>query len=104
MYAVIRIGGGQHLVRDGDVIRVGKMALAEDEKIEINDVLLLCNGDEVAIGHPNLKGVSVDAEVRRHGKEKKIVVFRKKRRKSYSRKAGHRQQFTEVKILKIKTS
>jgi large subunit ribosomal protein L21 len=101
MYAVIRIGDEQHLVRNEDVIRVAKMALAEGEKIKIDDVLLLCDGDKVSVGRPKLQGVSVDAEAIRHGKEKKIIVFKKKRRKSYSRKAGHRQQFTELKILKI---
>ncbi|MBT9131605.1 50S ribosomal protein L21 [candidate division NPL-UPA2 bacterium Unc8] len=102
MYAVIRIGGEQHLVRNEDVIQARKMTFAEGEKIKIDDVLLLCDGDEVSVGRPNLQGVSVDAEVRGHGKEKKIVVFKKKRRKGYSRKTGHRQQFTEIKILKIK--
>ena len=101
MYAVIRINGEQHLVRDGDIIRTQKMAFTEGERIEIDDVLLLCDGDEVSVGRPTLQGVSVDAEVRRHGKGKKIVVFKKKRRKGYSRKAGHRQEFTEIKILKI---
>lgn len=101
MYAVIRINGEQHLVRDGDIIRTQKMAFTEGERIEIDDVLLLCDGDKVSVGRPTLQGVSVDAEVRRHGKGKKIVVFKKKRRKGYSRKAGHRQEFTEIKILKI---
>ena len=101
MYAVIRISGEQHLVRNEDVIQARKMALAEGEKISLNDVLLLCDGDEVAVGRPNLEGISVDAEAVRHGKEKKIIAFKKKRRKSYSRKRGHRQQFTEIKILKI---
>lgn len=102
MYAVIRISGEQHLVRNEDVIQTRKMAFTEGEKIKIDDVLLLCDGDEVSVGRPTLQGVSVDAEVKRHGKEKKIIVFKKKRRKGYSRKAGHRQQFTEIKILKIR--
>ena len=99
MYAIIETGGKQYTVREGDVIRVERLQ-TEGSAYTFDKVLAL-GGDEAKFGTPLVEGASVNAEVVNEGKGKKLIVFKKKRRKRYKRTQGHRQWFTEVKITGI---
>jgi large subunit ribosomal protein L21 len=101
MYAIIETGGKQYRVSEGDVLRVEKLAVGEDETVEFDKVLVLSKDDQLSVGKPYLENVRVKATVLRHGKGEKIIVFKYKPKKNYRRKQGHRQPFTEVKIEKI---
>jgi large subunit ribosomal protein L21 len=101
MYAVVKIKGQQYRVEPGSTLQV---PLLEDEigaSVTFDEVLMLADGEDVKVGSPNVAGASVAAEVLRHGRSRKIVVFKRKRRKNYRRKKGHRQPFTEVSIKDI---
>ena len=100
MYAIIKTGGKQYRVTEGDTLRVEKLD-AESGSVTFDQVLLV-GGDQVKIGKPLVAGASVSADVLRQGRAKKIIVFKKKRRKGYHKKQGHRQAYTEVKITQIK--
>ena len=100
-YAIIRTGGKQFRVEPGRTYKIPSLEGDEGGKIEFNDVLLGNDGKAVKTGVPALKGASVTAEIVRHGRGDKIIVFKQKRRKNYARKRGHRQGFTEVKINDI---
>lgn len=99
-YAIVQTGGKQFRVTKGEVIRVPQLAAEKGAKIEL-DVLARGDGDRVEIGTPVLQGASVTATVLGHGRGPKIIVFKKKRRKQYKKKQGHRQDFTEVRIEAI---
>ncbi len=101
MYAIIKTGGKQYRVAEGETLRVEKLNAEADSNTVKFDQVLLVGGDEVKIGTPMVEGASVDAEILRQGRAKKIIVFKKKRRKGYHKKQGHRQAFTEVKITGI---
>ena len=100
MYAVIRTGGKQYKVEEGDILRVEKLEAEKGDTVTFADILLL-GGDEYAIGSPTVKGAQVSASVVRQFRDKKILVFKMKRRKRYRRTIGHRQYLTEVRITKI---
>ncbi len=100
MYAVIRTGGKQYRVSEGDRIRVERLEGDVGQAIEFDQVLML-GGDKPAIGTPYLEGASVRAEIVAQDKAKKIIVFKMKRRKGYRRKNGHRQHYTELAIKAI---
>ena len=104
MYAVIREGGKQFKVQEGDIIKVPKRSEKEGKKITIKDVLMISDDESTKIGNPIIKNAKVEAKVLKHGKDKKIIVFKYKRRKGYRRKLGHRQQFTRIEIGKILTA
>ena len=97
MYAIIASGGKQYKVEEGDIIRVG---LEAGTSYKFESVLAL-NNDSLVIGTPTVAGASVEAEVIREAKAKKVVVYKYKRKTGYHKKNGHRQQFTELKITKI---
>ena len=99
MYAIIKTGGKQYRVTEGDTLRVEKLNV-EGTSVTFDQVLLV-GGDEVKIGAPLVKGASVSAEILREGRAKKIIVFKKRRRSGYHKKQGHRQTYTEVKITGI---
>ncbi len=101
MYAVISTGGKQYTVSEGDVIKVEKLTAQEGDKINL-DVLMFADGTNVNVGSPVCEGVKCEAEVLGDGKEKKIVVFKYKSKKNVRKRQGHRQPFTELKILSIK--
>ena len=101
MYAIVEIGGEQHRVSEGDLIKVEKLDGEVGQRMEFNDVLLVAGQGKVAVGRPNIEQAKVMAEVVRHGKGKKIIVFTYRRRKDSKRKLGHRQLFTELRILQI---
>jgi large subunit ribosomal protein L21 len=98
MYAIIRTGGKQYQVSPGERVRVEKLAGAIGDTVEIDDVLLVADGDEVKVGQPVLQGVKVSARIVEQDKAKKVLVFKKKRRKGYRVKRGHRQPFTALEI------
>jgi large subunit ribosomal protein L21 len=100
MYAVIKTGGKQYRVSEGDRLRVEKIAGAKGDKIELGEVLML-GGDTVSIGAPLVSGATVAAEIIAQGLGKKIIVFKMRRRKRYRRKNGHRQPFTELRITGV---
>lgn len=101
MYAVIKTGGKQYRVAEGDVLRVEKLDGAEGGSVNFDQVLMVGNGDDIKIGAPVLAGGSVAAEIVRHGKGDKVIGVKFRRRKNYRRTFGHRQQFTEIKITGI---
>ena len=100
-YAIIRTGGKQFRVEPGQTIRVPSLAAEAGEKVTFDDVVLGHDGNSVLTGTPSLKGAAVSGEVVKHGRDKKIIVFKFRRRKNYARKQGHRQGFTEVRIKDI---
>ena len=104
MFAVVKTGGKQYKVKENDIILVEKLENKKGDSINLNQILLLSNDEKkIQIGTPLLKGVSVKAKILEKKKKKKLLVFKKKRRKNYKKKAGHRQNITVLKILKIGT-
>lgn len=97
MKAVFVTGGKQYLVSVGDVIYVEKLDAKENDTITFNDVLFV-DGE---VGTPNVKGASVECKVEKHGKNKKIVVFKFRSKKKYRKKQGHRQPYTKLVVTKI---
>jgi large subunit ribosomal protein L21 len=101
MYAVIKTGGKQYRVREGDTLRVEKLAGEAGAKVQFDQVLMVGEGDDVKVGTPFVSGTAVSATVVSQGRGDKIKVVKFKRRKNYLRQKGHRQAFTEVEITKI---
>ncbi len=101
MYAVIKTGGKQYKVEEGTVLQVEKLEQNEGEKIEFNDVLMYSDGENVTLGSPLVENVTVKAEIIKQAKDKKVLVFKYKRRKGYRRMRGHRQNYTQIKIDSI---
>jgi large subunit ribosomal protein L21 len=101
MYAIIRTGGKQYQVAAGDRLRVEKLEGAVGDTVELADVLMVGDGDQVKIGQPVIDGAKVSAQIVEQGKAKKIIVFKKKRRKGYRLKNGHRQLYTALQIKEI---
>jgi large subunit ribosomal protein L21 len=99
-YAIIRSGGKQYRVAEGDTVRVDLLTGAAGEKIKFDDVLLI-GGDEPKIGKPKVAGASVEGEIIGETLGDKLIVFKFRKRKRSRRKAGHRQSFTSVKITKV---
>lgn len=100
MYAIIKTGGKQYKVSEGDVIRIEKLAANEGEEVVFDQVLAVV-GDDVKVGKPVVEGAKVTGKVEAQGKEKKILVFKYKAKSNYRRRQGHRQPFTKVVIEKI---
>lgn len=100
-YAVIRTGGKQYRVAPGDLIRVERIAGEPGATVEFTEVLMAAQGEAVRVGTPVLDGVRVVGRVEQQGRAKKILVFKKKRRKNYRRRRGHRQLFTDVRVTGI---
>ena len=102
MFAVIRSGGKQYRVGEGEVITVERLNGEVGEKLKLTEVLLL-GGDSPKTGAPLIADAVVQAEILEHGRGEKVVAFKKKRRKNTHRKRGHRQPFTKLKITAIQT-
>ena len=102
MYAIFRALGKQFRAEKGQTLRLPLMDKAPGDKITFDEVLLSSDGTTIRAGAPLVSGALVEAEVVGDGKEKKIYVFKFKRRKNYRRKTGHRQKFTEVRITDVK--
>jgi len=101
MYAVIKTGGKQYRICEGDVLRIERREAEPGQEIVLDQVLLVGEGDAVEVGNPYLNNVRVRAEVLAQRKGKKIVVLKFKRRKGYRRKQGHRQLYTGIRIKAI---
>jgi large subunit ribosomal protein L21 len=101
MYAVVATGGKQYRVKEGDILRIEKIAGEVGDPVSFDRVLLLSDGENLSIGEPTVSSASVNARIVQQGKSKKILVFKYKRRKRFRRKQGHRQDFTAVQIDSI---
>ena len=101
MYAVVRTGGKQYRLGVGDSVKVEKLSDEVGNIVELSQILMVSDGGEVKVGTPLVTGASVKAEIVGHGRNKKIRVFKMKRRKKYRRTQGHRQAFTQLKITGI---
>ena len=100
MYAVIRTGGKQYRVNEGGRLRVEKLPGDIGDKLEFGEVLML-GGDKLKVGKPFVSGAKVTAEIVAQGRDRKIIIFKIRRRKRYRRHGGHRQPYTELKITGI---
>lgn len=100
MYAIIKNGGKQYKVEEGDILSLDKMSLEPKATIEIEEVLAV-NAGELKVGAPYVDGAKVTAEVINEGRDKKVVIFKKRRRKDSKVKRGFRRDFTRVRITKI---
>lgn len=101
MYAIIRTGGKQYQVAPGERLRVEKLAGEVGDTVELGDVLLLADGDSVKVGQPVVEGAKIVARIVEQDKNKKVLVFKKKRRKGYRLRQGHRQPFTGLEVKEI---
>ena len=101
MHAVIRTGGKQYRVQAGDELLIEKLDVNEGDEVTFDDILAVGDGADIKIGQPVVDGASVVADVLEQGRLRKVVVFKKNRRKGYQVKRGHRQHFTRIKIKSI---
>ncbi|MGP1928434.1 MAG: 50S ribosomal protein L21 [Arsenophonus sp. NC-WZS1-MAG3] len=101
MYAVFQCGGKQHRVSEGQTVRLEKLNIATGETVEFNQILMIVNGDDIKIGTPVVEGIKVKAEVIMHGRGEKIKIIKFRRRKHSRKQQGHRQWFTDIKIIGI---
>ncbi len=101
MYAIVEIAGKQFRVEKNSIVKVPYLRKEEGEEVEFERVLLLDDGQEVKVGHPVVEGVKVTGKVVENGRDKKVIIFKKKRRKGYQKKQGHRQYFSKVQIENI---
>ena len=101
MYAVIKTGGKQYRVAQGDRLRVEKLAGNVGDTLSLGEVLLVGQGDGVKVGAPLVSGAKVEAKIIAQDRGKKIIIFKFRRRKNYRRKTGHRQPFTALEITGI---
>jgi large subunit ribosomal protein L21 len=102
MFAIIKTGGKQYRVAEGDVLRVETLQNDPKSAITFDQVLLIDNDGALQVGKPTLAGATVEAEVITHDRAKKVIIFKKKKTTTYQRTQGHRQWFTEVRITAIK--
>ncbi len=101
MYAVIETGGKQYKVQPGDTVVVEKLPGVTGDHIQFDQVLLLSDEENVAVGRPRIQGAHVTGQIVEQGRDDKVIVYKFKRRKNYRRKYGHRQSFTAVKIDEV---
>ncbi|MFZ5595191.1 MAG: 50S ribosomal protein L21 [Pseudomonadota bacterium] len=101
MYAVIVTGGKQYRVAEGDVVKVEKLPVEAGASIDLDNVLMVANGDNVKVGAPYVAGSKVTATVKSHGRSDKVKIVKMRRRKHYRKQAGHRQHYTELQITGI---
>ena len=100
-YAVIRTGGKQYLVTEGQYLEVEKLELDEGQAFDITDVLLVVDGEKVNIGQPVVIGAKVKAKLLEQTKDQKLIIFKYKAKKNYRVKTGHRQKLSKIQIEKI---
>jgi len=101
VYAIIRTGGKQYKISPGDTIRVEKIEGQAGDTVELKDVLFYAEGENVQVGKPLLPHVKIIGEILGQHRGQKVIVFKMKRRKGYSKKQGHRQSFTSLKIREM---
>ena len=101
-YAVIQTGGKQYKVSAGEILKVEKLADSSPEtKVEFKEILAYGDDKNIELGEPTVSGAKVEAELLKNGKERTVLIFKKRRRKNSRRKNGHRQQFSLIRINKI---
>ncbi|WP_131781097.1 50S ribosomal protein L21 [Legionella gresilensis] len=101
MYAVIKTGGKQYRVKEGDIIKVESLSGDVGSEVDFADVLMLADGDKVTVGSPLIKKAAVKGEILGHDRHKKIKIIKFRRRKHHMKQMGHRQNFTQIKITAI---
>jgi large subunit ribosomal protein L21 len=101
MYAIVRTGGKQYQVTIGDRLRVEKLEGNVGDTVELTDVLMVVDGDKTLVGRPVVENAKVVATIAEQGKAKKVIIFKKKKRKGYRLKKGHRQFYTALQIQEI---
>jgi large subunit ribosomal protein L21 len=101
MYAVVRSGGKQYSVREGQQLDVETLTGADGDRLELTDVLLVGNGDQIMLGTPTVPGARIIVEVLGQRRQKKVTVFKYKRKTRYKRTIGHRQPFTRLAVREI---
>jgi large subunit ribosomal protein L21 len=101
VYAIIQTGGKQYRVTPGDVLRVERLPGERGDEVMLDQVLLVSDGDNFQVGQPLVPNASVRTQIVQQGKGKKLLVYKKKRRKNYRRKQGHRQWFTALQVGEI---
>jgi len=102
MYAVIATGGKQYRVTEGETLKVEKLAGEEGSEIELDQVLMVADGDNIQVGTPVLENGAVTAKIKSHGRGKKVEIIKFRRRKHHRKQMGHRQDYTEIEVTKIK--
>ena len=102
MYAVIKTGGKQYRVSEGETLRIETLAANEGDSVDFDQVLMVGEGEDVRIGAPLLEGGKVTATVKAHGRGKKVEIIKFRRRKHSRTQAGHRQSYTEIEVTDIK--
>lgn len=101
MFAVIKTGGKQYRVSQGDKLRVETLQADEGASVNLDQILMVGEGDKVTVGAPTVAGASVTAKVLSHGRGKKVDIVKFRRRKHYRRQMGHRQNYTELEITGV---
>ena len=101
MYAIIKTGGKQYRVMQGETLKVEKIDLEEGKSFDITDVMMVGDGDKITVGAPLVSGAKVTATVKSHGRLEKIRIVKVRRRKHHRKQMGHRQYFTEIEITGI---
>ncbi len=101
MYAVIKTGGKQYKVSEGQTLKVEKLTADVGANVDLNEVLLVANGEDIKVGTPLVDGGKVTATVKSHGRHPKITIMKFRRRKHHQKRTGHRQSYTELEITGI---
>ena len=101
MNAIVKISGKQFKVSKGDIVKTTRQEWKIGDKVKINEVLLTDNKGKISVGDPLVKGASITVKILEHNRDKKVLIYKKKRRKGYQRKNGHRQGVTLLEVLKV---
>lgn len=101
MYAVLKSGGKQYRVENGQRIKLEKLPQEVGDVVKFDEILMIADGDKVSVGTPTLPKANVEAKVVSHGRHKKVKIIKFKRRKQYMKTQGHRQYYTELEVTKI---
>ena len=104
MYSIVKISGKQYRVSEGDTIKVSSQDWKVGDRVKFDQVLLSENGKNIVVGTPTVAGASVTVEILEHNRDKKLLIYKKKRRKGYQRKNGHRQGYTLLKVNNLQAS
>ena len=104
MYAIVEISGKQYRVSEGDTIKVSSQDWKIGDRVKLDRILFTDNGKNISVGTPIVLGASVTVEILKHDRDKKLLIYKKKRRKGYQRKNGHRQGYTLLKINNLQVT